>query len=164
MFRPPQGPPDCCLIWGKSSQVGMARPTCICNPKHLLAHSYISNPDHFLHPAPSRGSRYSEESGRSRSGWRLLKPGANTLRLLHRYLRRGVPPRRPAGNQARPRGCLSVCTCRRRIAAFISTRVRPHRTAGRAGHNLGRCSCPTLADILLPSSHARSPYDASSDI
>jgi hypothetical protein len=48
--------------------------TCISNPKHLLAHRYISSPDHLLCTAPSRGSRYSEKAGKSQSGWRLQKP------------------------------------------------------------------------------------------
>ena len=39
--------------------------TCISNPKHLLAHRYISSPDHLLCTAPSRGSRYSEKAGKS---------------------------------------------------------------------------------------------------
>jgi hypothetical protein len=53
--------------------------TCMSNPKHLLAKSGISNPDHLLHPAPSRGSRYSEKSGRSRSG---LRQGHNVLKAV----------------------------------------------------------------------------------
>jgi len=51
MFQPPRGTPDSWGIWGKSSQVLIARPTCICNPIHLLAHSHISNPDHLLAPS-----------------------------------------------------------------------------------------------------------------
>ena len=51
MFQPPRGTPDGWGIWGKSSQVIIARPTCICNPRHLLAHSNISNPYHLLAPS-----------------------------------------------------------------------------------------------------------------
>ena len=51
MFQPPRGTPDGWGIWGKSSQVIIARPTCICNPRHLLAHSHISNPYHLLAPS-----------------------------------------------------------------------------------------------------------------
>jgi len=56
----------------------MARPTCISNPKHSLAHRYISNPDHLLRTAPARGSRYSGKAGKLRSGW--LRQG-HTLAL-----------------------------------------------------------------------------------
>ena len=61
MFRPPKGTPD---GWGFEESHGAA--TCISNPKHLLAHGYISDPGDLLRTAPARGSRYSEKAVKSR--------------------------------------------------------------------------------------------------
>jgi len=52
MFRPPKGTPD---GWGFEESPGAA--TCINNPKRLLTHRYISNPDHLLCTAPARNIR-----------------------------------------------------------------------------------------------------------
>ena len=89
MLRPPNHDG-----WGGEE---MARPTCISNLKHVLAHSRISKPGHLLHPAPSRGRKFRQVTKRVAN----TKPGINTHRLLHRYSSLGVLPRQPACNQAR---------------------------------------------------------------
>ena len=69
MFRPPKGTPD---GWGFEESPGAA--TCINNPKRLLTHRYISNPDHLLCTAPARNSQLSKKADKSRNQVATTEP------------------------------------------------------------------------------------------